>query len=243
LTGKRARARPLPMQLARALDIADYALCRVGLRRFARWEDALASRHVRLYAGKLRRGLPQFESHFGITPFYASSRNIPFDATARYPIPDGSVDVYQSEDVFEHIPLDKIVPLFDEIHRVLRPGGLFRLSLPDYGFDLYRDRTLRDENGAFLFDPGGGGRLDNGAVVDGGHLWFPTIELVEKLFEQSAFHRHGTVRFLHYNRPDGTAAMEPIDYSLGHIQRTPDHDTRVADRPRPLSIVVDAIKA
>lgn len=230
------------MNIDRALDIADYALCRIGLRRFARWDDALASRPVRLYAGKLRRGLPQYRTHWGITPFYASGRNIAADAGRPYPISEHTVDVYQAEDVFEHIPFDQIVPTFDEIHRILRPGGLFRLSVPDYHFDLYRDRTQRDEAGELLFDPGGGGRLEDGKVVGGGHLWFPTIELMRALFEQSRFGVAGEIRYLHYTRADGSSVMEPIDYSLGHVQRSPDHDPRVADRPRPLSIVIDAIK-
>jgi len=231
------------MNLNRAIDILDYGLCRVGLKRFAKWEDALASRPARLYAGKLRRGLPQFETHWGITPYYASSKNIWFDATKPYPIPDNSIDVYQSEDVFEHIEQDAIVGIVDEVHRILKPGGLFRLSLPDYNFDVYRDRTERAPDGTFLFDALGGGRLENGKVVDGGHLWFPTIDIVRDMFARSRFGTAGDVRFLQYNEPDGTTVVNPVDYSLGHIQRTADHDARVKDRPRAVSIIVDAIKA
>jgi SAM-dependent methyltransferase len=230
------------MNLDRALDIADYALCRMGLSRFASWDDALASSPVRLYAGKLSRHDAQYRTHWGITPFYATRRNIRVDASKPYPIPDDSVDVYQSEDVFEHIEEDAIVPLLNEIHRVLRPGGLLRLSLPDYHGDICRDRTQRDANGALLFDPGGGGRLENGRVVDGGHLWFPTIERVRELFERSRFASAGEVRYLQYTEADGTPVMHPIDYTLGHVRRTAEHDSRVADRPRPISIVVDAVK-
>lgn len=197
---------------------------------------------MRLYAGKLRRGLPQYYTHWGVTPFYASTRNIHFDVSEPYPIPDDCVDVFQSEDVFEHIEFGRMVAIFDEIHRVLRPGGIFRLSLPDYNFDGNRDRTIRGENGEFLFDPGGGGRLDQGKVVDGGHVWFPTIALVRDLFERSRFGRNGKVTYLHYTSEDGSGVMNPIDYAIGYVQRTPDHDLRVADRPRPISIVVDAVK-
>lgn len=230
------------MRVNRALDILDYAMCRVGLSRFATWGDALSSSPVRLYAGKLSRDEAQYKTHWGITPYYATRRNIWFDASKPYPIPDNSVDVYQSEDVFEHIEEDAIVPLFDEIHRILKPGGLFRLSLPDYHCDICRDRTQRDANGRLLFDPGGGGRLENGRVVGGGHVWFPTIERVRELFERSRFGSAGEVTYLQYNEADGTPVMRPIDYSLGHVRRTADHDPRVADRPRPISIVVDAIK-
>jgi SAM-dependent methyltransferase len=227
----------------RLLDIADHIACRVGLGRPADWVHAIASASVRLYAGKLRRGLPQFTTHIGITPFFRSSRNICYDVTRLpYPIGDGVVDIYQSEDVFEHLPLEVQVPIYDEIYRVLKPGGLFRLSLPDYNFDGYKDRCIRSQAGGLLFDPGGGGRLEGERVVDGGHLWFPTIDLMRDLFDRSCFGRNGTVHFLHYTEADGVGVLNSIDYSVGHIQRTPDHDLRVHGARRPISIVIDAIK-
>jgi predicted SAM-dependent methyltransferase len=230
-------------QISRYLDIADYVLCRYGPLSFPSWEDFLASNSKKLYAGKLRRALPQFATHFGVTPFYASTRNIEQDVAAPFPIPTGSVEVFQSEDVFEHIELTKMVPIFNEIHRVLVPGGLFRLSLPDYHFDLYVERCARGPRGEIVFDPGGGGEFVDGRVTGGGHVWFPTIEIVRDLFNESLFGSHGVVRFLQYNNGDGTFQMDTIDYNLGYIQRTPDHDARVAERLRPISIVVDARKA
>lgn len=230
-------------QYYRCLDIADYILCRFGPLSFPSWENFLASDSRKLYAGKLRRALPQFATHFGVTPFYASTRNIKQDVAAPLPIPDGCVEVFQSEDVFEHIELAKMVPIFNEIHRVLVPGGLFRLSLPDYHFDHYIQRCQRGPRGEIVFDPGGGGEFVDGRVVGGGHVWFPKIEIVRELFDESLFGAHGAVKFLQYNNADGTCKLDAIDYSLGYIQRTPDHDARVADRPRPISIVVDARKS
>jgi hypothetical protein len=230
-------------QIYRCLDIADYVLCRYGPLSFPSWEDFLASDSRKLYAGKLRRALPQFATHFGITPFYASTRNIKQDVTKPFPIPDGSIEVFQSEDVFEHIELSKMVPIFNEIHRVLAPGGLFRLSLPDYHFDQYIQRCLRGPSGEIVFDPGGGGEFVDGRVIGGGHVWFPTIEIVKNLFDKSLFGTQGSAEFLQYNEHDGTFKLNSIDYSLGYIQRTADHDVRVKDRPRPISIVVDARKS
>jgi len=229
-------------KINRGLDMADYALCRLGVCSFPTWQTFLASDTRQLYAGKLRRGLPQYSTHFGITPFYASTRNIHQDVTLPFRIPDDCVDAFQSEDVFEHIDYAKLASVFKEIYRVLVPGGLFRLSLPDYNFDLYAERCQRGLNGEFVFDPSGGGRLVDGTVVDGGHVWFPTIDSVKRLFSHSPFGLGINVHLLQYNNPDGTFQMSPIDYSLGNIQRTPDHDVRVRDRPRPISIVVDAFK-
>jgi SAM-dependent methyltransferase len=223
-------------------DRLESVLASAGMLAPMTW-DRLLQRPVRtLYAGHLRRGLPQWKTHYGLTPFVPSPRNIRHDITKPYPIADNAIDGYQSEDVFEHVPQDQFVAIVNEIHRVLKPGALFRLSLPDYHFDIYRDRTLRNEDGSFHFDPGGGGELDTlGRVADGGHLWFPTIEIVREMIEMSAF--AGQARYLHYTNPDGTFVQEGIDYSLGNVQRTPDHDERVRDRPRPMSIVVDMTKA
>jgi SAM-dependent methyltransferase len=230
-------------QINRYMDIADYILCRYGPLSFPSWEDFLARNTRKLYAGKLRRALPQYATHLGVTPYYASTRNINHDVTEPFPIPAGSVEAFQSEDVFEHIERAKMVPLFNEIHRVLAPGGLFRLSLPDYHFDQHVQRSQRGPNGEIVFDPIGGGKFVDGRVVEGGHVWFPTIELVRDLFNQSLFGTRGEIKYLQYNNADGTFNLESIDYSLGYIQRTPDHDARVADRPRPISIVVDALKS
>ncbi len=230
-------------QFLRLLDIADYTLCRYGPLSFPTWRDFQDSNSRKLYAGKLRRALPQYATHFGITPFFASSRNINHDVTAPLPIPDGSVDVFQSEDVFEHLEVEKLLPVFNEIHRVLAPHGLFRLSLPDYHLDYYRRRCERNSQGEIVFDPGGGGRLVDGRVTGGGHVWFPTIEIVRGLFNRSLFASRGEVRYLQYNNADGSFEMQPIDYANGYIQRTPDHDRRVSDSRRPVSIVVDAVKS
>jgi SAM-dependent methyltransferase len=227
--------------LQKVLDFAENQLCKRKLLQQATWERLMAEPVRFLYAGRLRRGLPQYETHFGLTPYFASSRNICHDVTRLYPLPDASIDRYQSEDVFEHVPYAGITAMFDEIHRILRPGALFRLSLPDYHFDGYRDRSLRNEAGEIVFDPAGGGSYVGGQVTGGGHAWFPTIQLVRQAFEASRF--AGQARYLRYTLPNGEFVAEPIDYSLGHIQRTMEHDARVTDRPRPLSIVVDAIKA
>src|SRR5260221_6915250 len=229
-------------QIFRYLDVADYFLCRYGPLRFPSWEDFRESNSRKLYAGKLRRALPQFATHFGITPFYASTRNIHHDVTKPFPIPDGSVELFQSEDVFEHIELADMSAIFNEIHRVLSPGALFRLSLPDYHLDLNIQRCQRGSTEEIVFDPGGGGHFVDGRVTGGGHVWFPTIEIVRDLFKNSLFGTRGIVKYLQYNNRDGTFKLNPIDYSLGYIQRTPDHDDRVSSRPRPISIVVDAYK-
>ena len=158
----------------------------------------------------------------------------------RLAYPDDTFDVIYSSQVFGHLPgPDLPVRALIEIRRVLKPGGLFRLSLPDYNFDVYRERTLRKEDGTFLFDPDGGGFLSaDGEIVWGGHLWFPTIAVVRDVIESSPF--AGGANYLQYNRPDGTAMIGAVEYSKGYVARSAEHDSRVANRSKAVSIIVDS---
>lgn len=224
------------------LDRYDAALCRRGILKWASWDAVRVGKVSRLYAGQLFRGLAQFRTHYGLSLNSPTSRNILHDVRDAMPIPDNSLAIYQSEDVFEHVPYDDLRAIFDEIFRALRPGGLFRLSVPDYRNDVYLSRSLRDSEGRILFDPGGGGAFRDGQVVEGGHLWHPVHESVKALFDKSKFANKGTVEYLHYTGSDGTAVMRNIDYSLGRVSRTPDFDARARFPLRPLSVVVDAWK-
>jgi SAM-dependent methyltransferase len=220
-------------------DNADRRLCAIGLRKTASWDDVLRAKEPKLYAGNIDRTLQQFSTHYGITPFVSSSRNIQHDVRNVLPIPANSIAVFQSEDVFEHIEYADIGRIFDEVFRVLRPGALFRFSVPDYRCPILFARSVKDGDGKVVFDPGGGGRFESGQVVDGGHLWFPVYETVKALFDASSF-RH--VRYLHYTMQTGQSVLNPIDYTLGNVQRTPDNDERVASPGIAMSIVVDARK-
>jgi SAM-dependent methyltransferase len=221
------------------IDALDRKLCSTGLWKAASWSDVIDARRPKLYAGLLDRRLQQYATHFGVTPYVASSRNIRHDIRNRFPIPDNSVEVFQSEDVFEHIEYADLGAVFAEIRRVLRPGGLFRFSVPDYRCRLLVDRSIKADDGTILFDPLGDGQFVNGRIINGGHVWFPVYESVKALFEASQFE---DVQYLHYTDAKGQSILQTIDYSLGNVLRTPDHDERAASPRMALSIVVDARK-
>jgi predicted SAM-dependent methyltransferase len=221
------------------IDAIDRRLCALGLLKAASWGEVIAAKEPKLYAGLLDRRLQQFSTYFGVTPFVASSKNIRHDVREKFPIPDNSVCAFQSEDVFEHVEYVDMPAIFDEIHRILVPGGLFRLSVPDYRCRLLVERSVKSEDGTILFDPVGDGQFVNGRIVNGGHLWFPVYESVKALFDASRF---ADVKFLHYTDASGESILNPIDYALGNVLRTPDHDERAASPRMALSIVVDARK-
>ncbi|MDD4849068.1 MAG: methyltransferase domain-containing protein [Gemmiger sp.] len=195
---------------------------------------------LRLYAGDIpASSFYENQGFIGLSIKQGDWNTICHDITQPYPLADATVSLYQAEDVLEHIPYGKLVGVLDEIYRVLKPGCRCRLSLPDYRCDVYAGRCQRGPGGEIQFDPGGGGWYKAGALGGGAHLWFPTYEQVLALAEASRFTKW---EFYHYYDENGKSITKPIDYSLGYIDRTPDHDPRVQNPYRALSIVVDLIK-
>ncbi|MEI6681730.1 MAG: class I SAM-dependent methyltransferase [Bacteroidota bacterium] len=193
---------------------------------------------IYLYAGDVP-DKEEYKRYIGLSLSQKNNRHIQHDVTKKYPLPDNCVSVYQSEDVFEHIPLAILPTVINEIYRVLKPGGVFRLSIPDYRCNILNDRTLKDKSGELTFDPVGGGAFKDGKVVEGGHVWFPKYEIVKNMLEKTLFKK---ILFYHYYNEMGEGITNKIDYSVGYVQRTPDHDERVRNPYRPMSIVVDCIK-
>lgn len=205
------------------------------------WDDLSSCNYIYLYAGDVPK-TGHYKHCIGLSLTQKNQNHINHDITNPMPLPDNCIDRYQSEDVFEHIEYEKLVAVINDIYRALKPGGLLRISMPDYRCDYLYNRAWKDENGHIFFDPGGGGKYRNGKVIKGGHLWFPTIEQVTQLLEQTKFHTHRHIEYLHYYDIGGKSITNPIDYSLGYISRTPDHDRRVQTPYRAMSIVVDLYK-
>ena len=115
------------------------------------------------------------------------------------PYADNSVAAIYSSHAFEHIYLDEVRGILAECHRVLRPGGVIRLALPD-GEQWARDLLAGDHDegeppgltynmrlGSHTTQRPAGIRKLIGAA--GGHLhrWQPTRDLVRDLLVKSGF--------------------------------------------------------
>ena len=63
------------------------------------------------------------------------------DATQDFPIEDNSFDYIFSEHMIEHITYNDAKRMISECFRILKPGGVIRISTPDLSFlvDLYKD--------------------------------------------------------------------------------------------------------
>lgn len=215
------------------------------------WELVRNGAKILLYAGNMHCNNPNYctpainpncYKFACLSPNKSNNTHLIFDVTKKLPLPDNCVDVYLSEDNFEHLEYSVLVGVINEIYRVLKPGGLFRLAMPDYRCDLLENRSIKDINGNIIFDPQGGGQFVNGKVIDGGHLWFPIFETTQSLLKQTKFFTFGKINFLHYYDPSGKSIANPIDYSVCYVRRTPDHDRRVQKPARVMSIVVDLNK-
>ena len=68
-----------------------------------------------------------------------------YDLLALVPLPiaTDSAEVVYSSHTLEHIPNDAAENLFREAHRVLKPGGVIRLTMPD--IDLFYDALRRND--------------------------------------------------------------------------------------------------
>ena len=104
----------------------------------------------RLHLGCGPHVLPEW-SNLDIAP---GNGGIVWDVTRGLPVQDASIDYVYSEHFIEHLSLAQGEALLVEIYRVLRPGGVVRLTTPDL-------RTLIREYQS--------GRLDYWREVD----WVP----------------------------------------------------------------------
>jgi predicted SAM-dependent methyltransferase len=200
-------------------------------------------KNINLYLGTLTpkvfsRNIP---AYIGISNEVRNSFNIFHDITEKFDLSDNSVDIIQSEDVFEHIEYEKLPSILNELYRILKPNGYLRLSIPDYKCDILTERCEYNENGEIIFDKGGDGNYDYvlKKVINGGHIWFPIYESVKALLDKTQFN----YKFLHYYDENGVGVLHDIDHSKGYIDRTPEHDERVSNPRRPMSIVVDCYKS
>lgn len=211
----------------------------------ATFESIKYNDHIYLYAGDLSGKLLEDKDNrfIGLSLKYDDENHIQFDITNKFPLRDSSVDIFCAEDVMEHIEYSLQQKIFDEIYRILKPNGIFRLAVPDYRCDILLERTIKNKKGELKFDPGGGGAYSKirNRVVKGGHVWFPRYESVKNIFDNSKF-EDTKINYLHGYKGEHEILLKDIDYNICFIQRTPDNDIRVANPRRPMSIVVDAIK-
>ena len=206
---------------------------------------------IYLYHGSLRPGEPQAanSNFYGLTICpreHASEFRI--SRSDSFPLESSSVQIFQSQDVLEHIPFDLVPSVLDEIFRILEPGGLFRLSMPDYNVPFLRNRCVYDSSSNIIadlrmlssvsYDPKSQGIKVTHKRFDS-HLWFPTYSLVNSLLNSSKF-KYSSINWHHAYIDQGDFILRHFDVSLCPVKRSPPFDNR--NDGKPVSLVVDIYK-
>lgn len=94
---------------------------------------------IRLWlASMYRRNFPRY-SREELATLYARCefREFFFQVGDRLPFDDGTFSLIVSEHFFEHLDLGEAIALMREFHRVLKPGGIVRTSVPDADLRTY----------------------------------------------------------------------------------------------------------
>lgn len=200
------------------------------------WKNLKNRTCIKLYAGNIP-DMKEYEDKniVGLSISHHDKRTIFHDITKKFQIGDSRVDSFQAEEVLEHIPYEKIPDILEEVYRVLKPGGICRISVPDYNSPGLKKRSLYDYEGKLVFDPIGGGVYSNEGVEFGGHIWFPTYENVKELVEISPF--NNAKFYMYYDGDD--LIQEEIDLSVGYIHRLYS-EYHISNRVT--SIIVDLVK-
>ncbi|WP_159074814.1 methyltransferase domain-containing protein [Polynucleobacter difficilis] len=205
----------------------------------------------KIYFGNLFPSEPQYQSNefYGLALHPKFEKDIQHNLNSRLPFEDNSLEKIQSQDVIEHIPYDNNIAILDDVYRALKPGGIFRLSAPDYCCPLLKMRSVYDCYGNLLADLGMGASVSsscNSIVLitqpmnGDGHIWYPTHEKLLALILTSKIRMCQSIVFHHYWRSDGTFTANSFDDLGMPVLRAPPHDSRA--NGKPISIIVDFIK-
>jgi SAM-dependent methyltransferase len=204
-----------------------------------------------LYFGSLGQHERQFQvpNFVGLALDPAHDREIKHNLTDPLPYPGDSIAKIQAQDVLEHLPFDKVPFVLDEIYRVLRPGGIFRLSVPDYRSPVQKRRSIYDARGRIIGDllMGAASYLDQATgdvrvrfTEDGdAHLWFPRYELITHLVLKSEL-RKARIHFYQGFIDDHGYLCEPLPDDEMFVARAAPHDRRAGGAPT--SIIADFVK-
>jgi len=204
-----------------------------------------------LYFGSLGQHERQFQiaNFVGLALQPAHEREIRHNLTDPLPYADNSIAKVQAQDVLEHLPFEKVPFVLDEIYRVLKPGGTFRLSVPDYRSPVQKRRSIYDARGRVIGDllMGATSYLDQATgdarvkfSEDGeAHIWFPRYELITHLVLKSEL-RKAQIHFYQAFLDDHTYLCEPVPEDEMFVQRAAPHDRRAGGAPT--SIIADFVK-
>lgn len=139
------------------------------------------------------------------------SIQVPADITKGLPLPDRHFDYAVSIHALPMISLPQVVPVLAELRRVLRPGGVLRLCLPDLDKGL---AALREGRVEHFYVPDSDSACVSGKFIT--HmLWYGwsvtlfTAEFIEELLVKAGFAAVHHCGYL--DSPSGLAGITELD--------------------------------
>jgi predicted SAM-dependent methyltransferase len=126
------------------------------------------------------------------------NRSIFLDATHRFPLPSESFDAVFSEHMIEHLPPEGATNMLQETYRVLKPGGVMRISTPNLAFLIALlsenpselEKAYLEWNAATYLRlgwPRTAAAVFNNYVRDWGHLFIYDHETLRKSISNAGF--------------------------------------------------------
>ena len=107
-----------------------------------------------------------------------------------FPLPDNSLEGVFTEHCLEHIEMNETLENMKEFYRLLKPGGVARIVVPDG--ELYCDIYQRRKQGSQELMPYEEGYISPMARINGifrnhGHKFIYDFETMKKLLQQAGF--------------------------------------------------------
>lgn len=209
---------------------------RVKKYPFASFESLDLTQNIKLYAGDIMDEIHLKDNNlYGLSITHQDDRHILHDITKPYPLPDNSIAAYEAECVLELIDPTKIIFAIDEIYRILKPGGCFRITVPDHYSPYLKRRAMRDAGGNILYDAGETYAVKYGKDgLTGGWTRFTTYDSFKEILEQTKFKNYD---WLCFHTSDGELHKKFIDMTKGYNKRVKNETSE-----DEYNIVVDCYK-
>lgn len=145
-------------------------------------------------------------------------RFVHHDLAHSLPFPDASVDVVYSSHFVEHLFRDEAIVLMRESLRILKPGGLVRIAVPDlaWAVDCYRRGHKREMLEQYFF-------VEDRSSFLARHKYMYDFDLLRETLESTGFTAIERRAFgegrapdlsLLDNRPDETLFVEAVKPAL-----------------------------
>ena len=129
------------------------------------------------------------------------------DVRVGLPFPNESIDFIYSCHMLEHVHVTKAISILKEWHRVLKPSGHIRLTLPDFSYAIKIAKKQAQHKTYRSFDSPLGQAVDF-LFCDGQHKYAYTADTIEELASQTGFSRITLADKVERNIP--TALNEPV---------------------------------